>query len=257
MSAALLAAGTLWQRELTRFYRERARVIGALLPPVVFWFLIGSGLGDSFAAGPGAGYLQFFFAGTLQLIVLFTSVFSTISLIEDRREGFLQGVLVAPIPRLSLVLGKVLGAATVGLAQGLLFLAFAGPAGLSPGAEGYLLAAAALALSSIGLTGLGFCIAWSLDSTQGFHAVMNLFLIPMWMLSGALFPAAGAPAWLKLVMALNPVGYGVAALQRALLPAHAAASGAPPLPLCFAVLAAFAVLSLAASAALASRRDSR
>lgn len=255
-----LCVGTLWQRELTRFYRDRARLIGALTPPIVFWFLIGSGLGTSFRVGGVGGdmtYLQYFYAGTLELIVLFTSVFSTISLIEDRREGFLQSVLVAPVSRLSIVLGKVLGASTVGLAQGLTFLVFAGAAGLDVSASGYLSAAAALALSSIGLTGLGFAIAWVLDSTQGFHAVMNLFLIPMWMLSGALFPAASAPPWLQAAIAANPVSYGVSALQRSLLPAAADAAAAASLPASFAALALFAAGSLALSVAVASRRDAR
>lgn len=253
----LLAMRTLWERDIARFYRDKARLIGALTPPILFWFLIGSGLGDAFSvpgAGPGMSYLQYFYAGTLMLIVLFTSVFSTISVIEDRHEGFLQAVLVSPAPRAAIVLGKLLGASTVGLLQGLTFLVLAPAAGipLTPGA--FLLAAGALALASIGLTGLGFCLAWVLDSTQGFHAVMNLFLIPMWMLSGSLFPQASAPAWLKVLIAVNPVTYGVSALQRALLPAHAAATGAAELGISFAALTLFAAASLGASVAAASRR---
>jgi ABC-2 type transport system permease protein len=253
------AIATLWRRDLTRFFRDRARVIGGFAPPVVFWFLIGTGLGGAFRApgAPEGSYLQFFFSGTLVLIVLFTSVFATISLIEDRREGFLQGVLVSPAPRLAVALGKVLGSSTVGLLQGLAFLLLAPATGLPLTPGGFALALTALALASIGLTGLGFCIAWKLDSTQGYHAVMNLFLIPMWMLSGALFPAATAPGWLRAAMAANPVTYAVAALQHALLPASAAAGGAPGLELCLAALAAFAAASLAASAAIASTRDAR
>jgi ABC-2 type transport system permease protein len=255
-----LAVRTLWERELSRFYRDKARLIGALTPPIVFWFLIGSGLGTAFSvpgADAGMSYLQYFYAGTLMLIVLFTSVFSTISVIEDRHEGFLQAVLVSPAPRLAVVLGKVLGASTVGLLQGLTFLILAPAAGLPLTVESFMTAAAALALGSVGLTGLGFCLAWLLDSTQGFHAVMNLFLIPMWMLSGSLFPKASAPGWLGLVIAANPVTYGVSALQHALLPAHAAATGAAPLGRSFAVLGLFAAASLAASVAVASRRDGR
>jgi ABC-2 type transport system permease protein len=240
---------TLWGRELTRFYRDRSRIIGALTPPIVFWFLIGSGLGGSFKIGD-LNFLQYFFSGTLVLIVLFTSIFSTISIIEDRREGFLQSVLVAPIPRVSIVLGKVLGASTVGLLQGLCFLVFAPLAGLHAPLAGYLNAVLALALCSIGLTGLGFCIAWKLDSTQGFHAVMNLFLMPMWLLSGALFPYETAPRWLQLVIRLNPMTYAVAALQSSLTAAPALAS----LSCCLAVLAAFAVVMTAVSTRVAAAR---
>jgi ABC-2 type transport system permease protein len=105
----------------------------------------------------------------------------------------------------------------------------------------------------LGLTGLGFCIAWRLDSTQGFHGVMNLFLIPMWMLSGSLFPAATAKPWLRAVMAVNPVSYGVAALQHCLAPAQAARAGLPPLACCLAVLAAFAAAAAVVSALTARR----
>ncbi len=259
MSAAMLSIATLWQRELVRFYRDRSRVIGALTPPIVFWFLIGAGLGTSFrmpGAAAGTTFLQYFFSGTLVLIVLFTSIFSTISIIEDRREGFLQSVLVAPIPRASIVLGKVLGASTVGFFQGLTFLIFAPAAGLHASPAGYGWACLALALCSIGLTCLGFCIAWVLDSTQGFHAVMNLFLIPMWMLSGALFPLSTAPKWLAFVIRLNPVSYSVGALQQALAPGEYAAD-IGSLALCFAVLVAFAVAMTVLSTAVASRRDAR
>ncbi len=255
MSAVL----ALWKRDIVRFFRDKPRVIGGLVPPVVFWLLIGSGLGTAVrvpGAPEGMTFLQYFYAGTLVLIVLFTSIFATISIIEDRREGFLQGVLVAPVPRASVVLGKVLGSATVGLAQGLLFLALAGAAGLDPGVRGYGAAVAVLALASAGLTGLGFCIAWVLDSTQGFHSVMNLFLIPMWMLSGALFPAETAPRAIRLLIAANPVAYAVTGLQHALLP-QAAGADAASLSRCLAVLAAFAAATLAAGAAVASRREAR
>lgn len=255
MSALL----TLWRRDIVRFFRDKPRVIGGLVPPIVFWLLIGAGLGTSVrvpGAPEGLSFLQYFYAGTVVLIVLFTSIFATISIIEDRREGFLQAVLVAPVSRLSIVLGKVLGSATVGLAQGLAFLLLAGAAGLHPGLEGYALAAAVLTLASIGLTSLGFCIAWVLDSSQGFHAVMNLFLIPMWMLSGALFPAATAPRALQWVIAANPVSYAVAGLQHALLPSVVAA-GAASACACLAVLAAFAAVMLTACVFVASRRDAR
>ena len=121
----LLPTATLWQREIVRFYRQRNRIIGALLSPLVFWFVIGSGIGPSFRVGSapnGMRYLEYFYPGTLILIMLFTAIFSTISIIEDRREGFLQSVLVAPISPGSIVCGKILGGTTLALLQGLIFL---------------------------------------------------------------------------------------------------------------------------------------
>jgi ABC-2 type transport system permease protein len=222
MKSFLLSAATLWQRELVRFFRQRSRVIGAFAPPVVFWFLIGSGLGRSFRLsslpeGVGsANYLQYFFPGTITLIVLFTAIFSTISIIEDRHEGFLQSVLVAPISRGAIVFGKILGGTTLAFIQAVVFLCLAPTVGISIGASDVLFVLATLAFVAFGLTGLGFLLAWRLDSTQGFHAIMNLFLIPMWLLSGALFPVDGAPSWLRWGMLLNPLTYSVSALQTAL-----------------------------------------
>jgi ABC-2 type transport system permease protein len=258
-ASLLLPIWTLFWRELICFYRDRGRILGALAPPIVFWFLIGSGLGASFqipGTSGGINFLQYFFSGTLVLIVLFTSVFSTISIIEDRREGFLQSVLVAPIPRLSIVLGKVLGASAVGFLQGLVFLVFAQTAGLKATPAGYALAAFILLLCSVGLTGMGFCIAWKLDSGPGFHSVMNLFLIPMWMLSGALFPVSTAPNWLRLIVGFNPVAYAVAGLQQALSPG-AALSQLAPMGTCLLILTAFDLMILAAAAWTASAREPR
>lgn len=211
---------TLWQREMVRFLRQRNRVIGAIATPLVFWLLLGSGLNRSFMAPNGAmdgatqsvGYLEYFFPGTVVLVVLFTAIFSTISVIEDRREGFLQGVLVAPIPRLAIVLGKVLGGATLATGQGVLFLLVWPLVGEFPGVAWMLAAVAGLFLLGMALTALGLCIAWPMDSTAGYHAVMNLFLMPMWFLSGAVFPLNGAPTWMRAVMWCNPLTYGQAAL---------------------------------------------
>jgi len=254
----LVAVGTLWQRELVRFYRQPSRLVGALAPPVLFWLLIGSGLGPSFHAPGGAAgtsYLAYFFPGVVILILLFTAIFSEISIIEDRREGFLQAVLVAPVPRASIVLGKVLGGTTLAVLQSALFLALGPAVGLrlaSPGALAVL--AAVLFLLAFGLTALAAAIAWWLDSTQGFHAIMNLFLIPMWLLAGTLFPVEGAPGWLGAVMRVNPLTYGVAALRRAL--SSAGATG-PGFGVSLAVTAACAVLAFGAAVWVASRRPTR
>lgn len=250
-----LPAATLWRREVVRFLRQRSRIVGALGSPLLFWLVIGSGIGTSFrpANDPdGAGYLQYFFPGTLVLIVFFTAIFATISVIEDRKEGFLQAVLVAPVPRAAIVLGKILGGSTLALLQGALFLALGPLVGIAPPPAAWPLVLAALTVVAFGLTCLGFLVAWSLDSIQGFHAVMNLLLIPLWLLSGALFPPSGASGWIRAVMAANPVTYGVAAVRRALLPETP--SDAPGLGISFAVAGAFAAAAFAASVALAQRR---
>ena len=215
----LLPSASLWWRELVRFYRQRSRWVGVVLSPLVFWLVIGSGLNNSFRSGADAGasgYLEYFFPGTLVLTLLFTSIFCMMSVIEDRREGFLASVLVSPAPRASIVLGKVLGGTTLAVMQGSLFLLFAPLAGLRPGVVQLLSVVGVMFLISFGLTTLGFLIAWRLDSTHGFHALVNLLLVPMWLLSGALFPLAGASRWVGLLMLLNPLSYGVALVRAAL-----------------------------------------
>lgn len=257
MTRSLLPVVTLWRREIVRFCRQRSRLVGAFAQPLVFWLLLGAGLGGSFRP-PGApaatAYLEYFYPGTLALILLFTAIFATISTVEDRREGFLQGVLVAPVPRASIVLGQALGGTTLALLQGGIFLLLAPAAGLSLGAPAVLSAVAVIALVAFGLTNLGLIIAWRLNSTQGFHAIMNVILIPIWLLSGAFFPAAGVPRWLGWVMHFNPLTYGMAALRRCLYLDNPAAAGeVPPLLLSLAVTLTFGLLTFLAATQAARR----
>jgi ABC-2 type transport system permease protein len=162
------------------------------------------------------------------LVLLFTAIFSTISVIEDRKAGFLQGVLVAPVSRASIVLGQALGGATLALLQGLLFLLLAPVAGVPLSFTAILAVIAVMALVAFALTSVGLTIAWRMDSVQGFHAVMNLLLMPLWFLSGAFFPAAGLPSWLAWLMRLNPLTYGMAALRNCFYLGNPAMAG--PLP---------------------------
>jgi ABC-2 type transport system permease protein len=212
-----LPALALWRREIIRFLRQKNRVVGALATPLVFWLLIGSGVGPGFRL-PGLPddmtYLAYFFPGTVVLILLFTAIFSTISIIEDRREGFLQGVLVAPVAPEAIVLGKFLGGMTLAAGQAFVFCLAAPLAGVPFDFAVISRLLPALLVVGFALVGLGFLIAWPLDSTQGFHAIMNVFLMPLWMLSGALFPAA-ADSWARFAIAFNPVAYGTAAIRRA------------------------------------------
>ena len=151
------------------------------------------------------------------LPVLFTAIFSTISVIEDRREGFLQGALVAPLSPAAIPLGKFLGGTTLAVLQALFFCLLAPLAGISIGGTQLMLLLPALILAGFSMTGLGFLVAWPMDSTQGFHAIMNIFLMPLWMMSGALFPMPAGSGWLYLVGQLNPVSYCVSAIRDALM----------------------------------------
>ncbi len=219
MNEIALQAGTLWMRELSRFVRQRSRVTGAFLQPLVFWALLGAGLKASFRPSgmPGdMNYMQYFYPGVIVLVLLFTAIFATISTVEDRKEGFLQGVLVAPISRSTVVLGQALGGTTLALMQGLIFLILAPLAGIHLNLAAIVVSAGMMAIIAFALTSIGLVIAWRIESTQGFHAIMNLILIPIWLLSGAFFPSTGVPVWLYWPMRLNPLTYGMIALRRGL-----------------------------------------
>jgi ABC-2 type transport system permease protein len=234
----MLAALSLARRDLVRFFRQRSRIIGVLGTPLIFWTLIGSGF----------NYMGYLFPGTLVQILLFASIFSTISIIQDRQQGFLQGVLVAPVSRASIVLGKVLGGTAIALAQGILFLLLGPLVGVRPSPGGWAAALGIMATLGFGLTALGVLLAWRFESVQGFHAIMNLFLIPMWLLSGAVFPPDKAASWVKLVMKGNPLTYGVDALRRALT------GEGMPFGVSLGVTAAFATVMFLLASILARRR---
>jgi ABC-2 type transport system permease protein len=249
MSTLGPAAFALWRREVVRFFRQRGRVIGAIGTPLMFWAVFGFGLHESFRTpGVAAGYQAWSLPGIVAMTVLFSAVFSGFSLVEDRKEGFLQGVLVAPSSAAAIVLGKILGGATVAVMQGALLLVLAPVVGIPLGAGELLGAVCVMALIALGLTGLGFVGAWRSASVQGFHGVMNLLLMPMWLLSGAVFPAAGAHPAVRAVMTANPLTYGVAALRRAMWPASVTpGDGTPGAALALGVSGAFAALMFLAA----------
>jgi ABC-2 type transport system permease protein len=252
-----LPAFTLWWREIVRFYRQKSRVVGVLASPLVFWIVLGSGFGNSFGSGSGRGqqsYTDYFYPGTLILIVLFTSIFAMMSLIEDRKEGFLLSVMVAPVPRSAIVLGKVLGGTTLAAIQGMIFLLFAPFAGIHLHPVQVLLVALVVFLVSFALTALGFAIAWPMDSTSAFHGIINLFLIPLWLLSGALFRLSGASAWIRALMYMNPLTYGVEALRDLL---HPGSDTAVPLPEAMSTLLLFSLVMFALAFFMANRRSTR
>jgi len=247
----------LWWREMARFLRQRSRVVGALVQPLLFWILLGGGFGLSFRpAGTPADVdaLQYFYPGIIVLVLLFTAIFSTIAVVEDRRAGFLQGVLVAPISRAHVVLAQALGGTTLAVGQGALLLALAPLVGVPLTLSSALWSMAIMTIVAFALTSLGLVIAWRMESTQGFHAIMNLILMPIWLLSGAFFPVAGAAGWLGWAMHLNPLTYGMGALRRCLyLDMPAAVGAVPPLTLSIVVTFAFGLAAFVAAASVARR----
>ena len=249
---------SLWKREIVRFYRNRSRVIGIIASPLLFWIVIGSGFGTSFrTADPGgqSHYLEYFFPGAVTMIVLFTAIFAMMSVIEDRKEGFLLSVLVAPVSRSVIVLGKVLGGTTLAALQGLIFVLFT-PAlkGGHLGADNILPILYTLFIISFSLTALGFVIAWPMDSPQAFHAIINLFLLPLWLLSGAMFPLSGASGWIRVLMRINPLTYGNEALRALMFPGTQAVL---PIAQSFAVLTGFAAVMFVLAWLVANRRSTK
>jgi ABC-2 type transport system permease protein len=256
-SGVMLPAFTLWWREIVRFYRQPGRVVGVLASPLVFWLVLGSGFGNSFRSGAGPSqqhYLDYFYPGTLILIVLFTSIFTMMSVIDDRKEGFLLSVLVAPVSRTAIVLGKVLGGTTLAAFQGMIFLIFAPFAGVHLDALQVLLVAVVVFLVSFSLTALGFAIAWPMDSSQAFHGIVNLFLIPLWLLSGALFSQDAASGWIRALMDMNPLTYGVSALRSLLYPS---APSSIPLSRAMPTLLLFSLVMFGLAFLMVNRRSTR
>jgi len=213
----------LW-RELARFWRQPARVAASIATPAIIWVVLASGFGESFSlqmAGStiagGVPYGAYLVVGMSAMTSVFTSIFAAMSLIEDRNEGFLQGAIVSPAPTWSIVGAKVVGSALIASAQSAVMLA-AGPlAGLPFHPVSYLIALVAIALMSLGITGIGLAFAWRVNSTSGFHAVMNLVLMPMLLLSGAFFPAQGASMPMQYAMKLNPLSWPSDLARTALL----------------------------------------
>ncbi len=250
------AVWVLARRELLRFCRQPVRLFGSLVQPLLFWFFMGAGFAGSFAPGgeAGTGYREFFFPGIAVMLLLFAAIFSTITLIEDRAAGFLQGVLVAPVSRLGLVLGKMAGGTAIALIQALVFLGFAPLAGIPLSPEIIAGQVGLFCLVGMGFTGLGFAVAWSMDTVAGYHAVMSVVMIPLWLISGALFPVEGASPWLAGAMRLNPVFYALVLIRKAFYQPLPALWGDGEFLVALAVSAAWTGLTIAGSVWIVYRR---
>lgn len=247
----------LARREFVRFVRQPQRVIGSVAQPLLFWLFLGSGFSSSFRA-PGmenVSYLEYFYPGVMLMMMLFASIFSSITIIEDRDAGFLQGVLVAPVSRLSIVLGKVLGCTSIAMVQTLIFTVAAPFLGLHLGFGSLVMLLMGFVLTGVGFSALGFLLAWGMKSTSAFHAVMMVFLMPLWMLSGALFPLGNVPQAMKLVMLANPVSHALIIIRAPFYSGARTLLADPHYLISLAVTIAWAVACLGLSMARVNKRE--
>ncbi|MDI3298079.1 MAG: ABC transporter permease [Bacillota bacterium] len=212
---AVRGAFVIWLREVLRFLREPSRIVGMIAQPLLYLLLVGNGISHGFTlnAARGADYLTYMFPGIVGMSVLFTSLFGAMSIVWDREFGFLKEVLVSPVPRWAIVAGKAAGGMSVAVVQGAILLLLAPAVGVHLGVLTFLAMLGVLALISLALVGLGIVIASRMESMQGFQVIMNFLVMPMFFLSGALYPIRGMPAWLAGLMHVDPLTYGIDALR--------------------------------------------
>jgi ABC-2 type transport system permease protein len=216
----------IWYRDVIRFWRDRVRLVMSLAQPVLYLAIFGVGLSSSIGRGgsiASAGlpasfsYLQFMYPGVLGMAVLFTAIFSAMSVVWDREFGFLREILVAPISRSAVAIGKTLGGATQAALQGVVMLVFAPIIGVHLTMLSVLETLPLLFLLAFALTSMGVALSARLKTMQGFQVVMNFLMMPMFFLSGALFPLSGLPGWMTVLTRFDPVAYGIAPVRSAIL----------------------------------------
>ena len=227
--ATLRAVYIIWYRDLIRYWRDRARLIASLAQPLLFLIVFGTGLssalsgaGGGFGGGGAAGathlgYIQFIYPGIIGMAVLFTAIFGAMSIVWDREFGFLKEVLVAPIDRSAVAVGKALGGATQAMIQGLILLVLAPVIGVTLTLGSVLTLVPLIFVLAFALSSMGVLIASRMKSMQGFQVVMNFLMMPIFFLSGALFPLSGLPAWMTVLTRIDPASYGMDALRHVVL----------------------------------------
>jgi ABC-2 type transport system permease protein len=252
----------IWYRDLLRWWRDRQRILPSLIQPVLYLFVFGVGLGSAIGGGQGGfggavavGYTTFMYPGVLAMSVLFTAIFSSMSIMWDREFGFLKEIQVAPISRPAVAVGKALGGSTVAMLQASLLLVFAPLVGVSLSPLMVIQLLGLMFLLAFALSGLGVAIASRMRSMEGFQAMINFVLMPILFLSGAFFPLQGLPSWLEALTRLDPAAYAVDALRRVVLvgsgvPEQTAGSLAIPSPLGGPLPVAAEVVILAAFSAI-------
>ncbi|HVP73196.1 MAG TPA: ABC transporter permease [Phycisphaerales bacterium] len=254
LPSGLNVAMVIARRDLTRFLRQPARIAAAIGTPLLLWVFLGSGFAGSFRpAGLGeVSYSAFMLPGAITLTAVFAAIFSSISIIEDRNEGWLQAALVSPAPRWSIALGKILGSSLLSFVQSAVMLLALPLLHLEVTASAVLLSLLALALTAFAMTAMGFVFAWHSETTASFHAVMNIVFMPMWLLSGAFFPPtanAGGARILTYLMRINPLTWCTQAIREPIL-GHDAR-------LWLGLAAAFALAMFVAALLTVSRNQAR
>ncbi len=211
-------------REFIKFFREKSRLLGTLARPVLWLFVVGNGMGSLIRPRAGFSYIQFIFPGMIGMTILFSSIFSSISIVWDREFGFMKEMLVAPISRLSIVIGKTLSGTLISVAQAVIILVFIPVLGIHLTIMQFFEVVAVSVLVSFCITSLGILIAARLTSFDGFNIIMNFLVMPMLFLSGAMYPVTSMPPALRHLTLINPLTYGIDALKHILL-----RNGTPPL----------------------------
>jgi ABC-2 type transport system permease protein len=211
-------------REFIKFFREKSRLLGTLARPVLWLFVVGNGMSSLVKPHAGFTYVQFIFPGMIGMTILFSSIFSSISIVWDREFGFMKEMLVAPISRLSIVIGKTISGTLISVAQAIIILVLIPFLGIPLTVSQFFEVVAVAVLVSFCITSLGILIAARLTSFDGFNIIMNFLVMPMLFLSGAMYPVTAMPSALRHMTFINPLTYGIDAFKHVLL-----RSGAPPL----------------------------
>ncbi len=209
---------TIWYRDILRFWHDKMRMVGSIIFPLLFLFIFGSGLSGSMGfLVPGVDFTQFMFPGIIGMTVLMNSFMSGVSVVWDREFGFLKEVLVAPISRTSVAIGKTLGSTTIAMLQGAIILLFAPLIGVSLSASTLLALIPLMLLLAASMSSMGILLATRIKSMQAFQVVMQMLMFPMIFLSGVFFPVEGLPAWMNVLVKLNPATYGIAPIRQVIL----------------------------------------
>lgn len=241
-------------REFKRFFRQKGRLIVAFARPLIWLFIVGSGFTRLIDVSAGARYIQFILPGILGMTILFSSIFSTISVVWDREFGFLREMLVAPVSRVTIVFGKILSGTALSVIQGTGVLLVAPLLGLHVGPVDFLLTILFMTLMAIAITSLGLFVASFLTSLEGFNVIMNFIVLPMFFLSGALYPVSSLPAPFRLVTRINPLSYGVDSFKHVLLPGEGRLAAEIPLYADIIFIAIFSIIMISASSLVFERR---